>query len=81
MTDIFLTYCFLFLLSPASPSGGWGLEAADAAAAAADGRVACAGLYTDLSCKGLYPCMQNSSGQPRPGYFEHMPGERAAGHP
>lgn len=69
------------LFSSVLPSGGWGLEAADTAAAAADSRGAHAGLHPDFSCQGSAPGLQNSSGISWPGYIQHMPGERAAGHP
>jgi len=69
--------CFFSAL----PSGEWGLEAADAAAAAAGGGVAHAGPHPDLPHQGPAPDLQSSSGHPGPGYLQHVPGERAARHP
>lgn len=74
----------LCLLHPVpSLSGGWCVEAADAAAAAADSGAAHAGLHPDFSCQGAAPGLQCSSGQPPAGlgYLQHLPGERAASHP
>lgn len=66
--DLLLKYFSLSNLSSLS-SGGGGLEAADAATAAADNRAAHAGLHLDLSCQGSSPGLQGSSGHSGPGYL------------